>query len=240
VIPFRTTAPGGGSAVMTLGLIAVNVAVFFIQTGLDPRSAERFVYTYALVPGLYTHPEMALRAGLDPTNFLPFVSNTFMHGGTLHLLFNMWTLWLFGVPVEGALGKWRFLLFYLAAGLAGSITHLVFNLDSFVPALGASGAIAGILGAFTVLYPKARVLLVQPIFILPIVFPLPALLYTVLWFALQAWQGLAQIGAPADSGGIAWWAHVGGFASGVVMILFLRRQGPNQTGRAPRRGPWER
>ena len=231
MFPFRTTAPSGGSATMTLSLIAANVVIFFIQAGLDERTAKLFIYTYALVPGVFTHPQAALQAGLDPGNFLPFISNTFMHGGALHLLFNMWTLWLFGVPVEHALGKWRFLLFYLSAGLAGSIAHMAFNLDSLIPALGASGAIAGVLGAFTVLFPKARVHLVQPIFIFPLIFPLPAYLYTGIWFALQAWSGLAEIGAQNNTGGIAWWAHIGGFVIGVVMVVWMKKSSPS-------RGPW--
>ena len=236
MIPFRTTAPGGGSAVVTLSLIFVNVAVYFIHAGLTPPMAKTFVYTYALVPGLYTHPDLARQAGLDPTNFLPFLSNAFMHGGALHLLFNMWTLWLFGVPVEDAIGKWRFLLFYLGAGLAGSLGHMVFNLDSFIPALGASGAIAGVMGAFTVLHPKARVLLVQPIFFFPLVFPLPAYLYTLIWFAIQAWQGLTEIGASNDTGGIAWWAHIGGFGAGVALMFYLKKT--PHVDHPPQRGPW--
>lgn len=233
MIPFRTTAPADGTAVMTMSLVAVNVAVFFLHAGLDPASARAFIATYALIPGVYTHPGAALQAGLHASNFLPFLSNTFLHGGALHLIFNMWTLWLFGVPVEGAIGRWRFLLFYLGAGFAGSVGHLLFNQDSFVPALGASGAIAGVLGAFTVLYPKARVMLVQPIFVFPVIFPLPAFVFTIIWFAFQAWRGLAEMGAAKDGGGIAWWAHVGGFAAGVAMILIAKRKARRES-----RGPW--
>lgn len=234
MIPFRTTAPSDGSAVMTMSLIAANVAIYFIQIGFDGQAAKVFIYTYALVPGVFTHPDAALQAGLDPTNLLPFVSNTFMHGGALHLIFNMWTLWLFGVPVESALGKWRFLLFYLAAGLAGSIGHMVFNLDSMIPALGASGAIAGVLGGFAILHPKARVLVAQPIFFFPLVFPLPAYLYTLIWFGLQAWGGFSEIGASSNSGGIAWWAHIGGFVVGVGLIFFIQKK----RGRTTPHGPW--
>jgi len=230
MFPFRTNVHAHGSPVVTMSLIVLNIAVFFIQIGLPPASAERFIYTYALVPAVYGNPGLARQVGLDPTNLLPFVSNTFMHGGFLHLIVNMWTLWLFGVPTEDRLGPWRFLLFYLICGLAGSIGHLVFNLDSVVPALGASGAIAGLLGAFSMLYPRAKVLLVVPIIVVPLFFQVPALLYTAVWFGLQVYQGTASLGAGAVGGGIAWWAHIGGFVCGLYLA---RRMKP-----PIRRGPW--
>ena len=108
MIPFRTTAPGAVTPAVTMGLIVANIAVYFYHRGLPPEAASVFVHTYALVPAVYTHPALALRAGLDPHNYLAFVSNTFLHGGALHLIVNMWTLWLFGIAVELRLRRWRF------------------------------------------------------------------------------------------------------------------------------------
>ena len=202
MIPFRTTAPVPGSPTATMVLIVVNISVFFYHLGLAGRDATAFVYTDALVPAVYSQPELARQTGLDPGNFAPFVNNTFLHGGALHLIANIWTLWLFGSAVEERLGHWRFVLFYLLAGLARSLAHLVFNFNSGVPPLGASGAIAGTLGAYTLLHPKAKVAIVQPIFFFPLILHLPAIAFTVIWFAIQVYQGWSRLDA-GDTGGIA-------------------------------------
>ncbi len=241
MIPFRTTAPCHASPVVTMSLIVANIAVFFIQKGLGPEEATRFIYSYALVPAVYGNPLLAREAGLDPLNVLPFVTNTFMHGGYLHLILNMWTLWLFGLPVEDRLGPWRFLLFYLGCGLAGGIGHVAFNLDSVIPTLGASGAVAGVLAGFVRLFPREKVALIQPIFIFPLLFHLPAIWFTALWFGIQVLQGAFDL-ARETAGGIAWWAHVGGFVAGFAVAKRLAGphgpggQGP--PGQGPR-GPWK-
>ncbi len=234
MIPFRTTVATSRSPVVTMTLIVTNIAVFFVQLGLSPSEQLRFVYTYALVPAVYTDPALARAVGLDATNFLPLVTNTFMHGGFLHIILNMWTLWLFGVPLEDRLGPWRFLLFYLACGTLGSIAHLIFNLHSVVPALGASGAIAGVLGGFAWLFPRAKIAVVIPIVFIPLIFHWPALLFTAFWFALQLFQGAAALGAGPTAAGIAWWAHIGGFLAGLAIAFWLRPKP------LYRRGPWER
>ncbi len=216
MIPFRTTAPCHASPIVTMSLIVANIAVFFIQQGLPPPEAANFIYSYALVPAVYGNPTLAREAGFDPLNVLPFLTNTFMHGGYLHLIFNMWTLWLFGLPVEDRLGPWCFLLFYLGCGLAGSVGHLIFNLESTVPALGASGAIAGMLGGFVRLFPKEKVALIQPIFIFPVLFHLSAVAFTALWFGIQMLQGAFAL-TQDSAGGIAWWAHIAGFAAGLAI-----------------------
>ncbi|MCB2099868.1 MAG: rhomboid family intramembrane serine protease [Rhodobacterales bacterium] len=247
MIPIRTNAPNDGSPVVTMGLILVNLAVFIYQTSLAGRAELDFVLAYALVPKVYSHPLLARQAGLDPSNFLPFITNTFMHGSWLHIAFNMWTLWLFGGPLEEALGKWRFLLVYLLFGLAGSLAHLLANWGSPVPVLGASGAIAGVLGTFTVLYPRARVGILQPIFIFPLLLHVPALLYTAFWFGLQVWEGWASLGQAGA--GVAWWAHIGGFVAGLAAGYRLRHRRITQPavwwrdlrtrqGRDTRSGPW--
>lgn len=255
MIPFRTTAPGARMPVVTMMLIVANIAVFLYQIGLPPRAEIVFTYTFALVPAVFTNPSLAEHTGLDPYNYWPILTNTFMHGGWLHLIFNMWTLWLFGLAVEGRMALWRYLTFYLLCGVAGSIGHVLFNLQSTVPALGASGAIAGLLAGYTRLFPGAKVTLIQPIFIFPVIFSIPAIAYTAIWFAIQIWQGTASVDS-ASGGGVAWFAHIGGFMAGLALIRPLGgkpwtkpakgpkgvviRPGPWRRKRPPKRkGPWE-
>lgn len=252
MIPFRTTAPGAPMPVVTVGLILVNAAVFLYQIDLSPRAEMQFIYTYALVPAVYGSPELARHAGLDPYNYWPLLTNTFMHGGWLHLIFNMWTLWLFGSPVEGRMRPLRFLIFYLACGLVGSLGHLLANLESTVPALGASGAIAGLLGGYARLFPGAKVTLVFPIIVIPLIFSVPAIAFTAVWFGLQVWQGLGAMNVDVGAGGIAWWAHIGGFLAGLLLIAAMggrpwRAPPPppksrllTPSGLRLRKGPWSR
>ena len=252
MIPFRTTVQAHASPNVTMGLIVVNLAIFIIQLGMDEPAEIRFVYTYGLVPGFFGNPEAATRNAIDYTPALTLITNTFLHGGWLHLIINMWTLWLFGVPVEDRLGPWRFLLLYLACGAAGSATHLVSAFTSFIPAVGASGAVAGLLGAFVWMFPRDRVAVVVPaagrkqvdalagldeaavaIIIVPLIFHVPALLFAAVWFALQIVPGLLELSEGARRAGIAWWAHIGGFVAGLAIAAWIRR-----TSGARRRGPW--
>jgi membrane associated rhomboid family serine protease len=234
MIPFATTAPCHRSPVVAMSLIVLNIAVFFYQEGLGERAEYAFVTTFALIPAVYGNPAAARDAGLDPANLLPLISNTFLHGGYLHLIVNMWTLWLFGLPVEDRLGPARFAALYLGCGAAGSLAHLAFNLSSQVPALGASGAIAGVLGAFVWIYPRAKVAAVVPIIIIPWIFHLPAILYAGVWFLIQIVEGWGSLGADPMSGGIAWWAHIGGFAAGLALAIGFHAR-PSAV-----RGPWQR
>jgi rhomboid family protein len=147
----------------------------------------------------------------------------FLHGGWLHLILNMWTLWLFGPKVEDRMGPVRFLVFYLACGLCASVSHAVFNPMSTEPALGASGAIAGVLGASMTLFPFARLIVMIPILFVPFFFEVPAIVFAGLWFLIQVLQGTAELFMPSGVGGIAWWAHVGGFVAGIALTPVLRQ-----------------
>ncbi len=227
MFPLRTSVEVDEISSVVIGLIVANVAVFLVQIELPESLREAFLYRYALVPARYTQPEFASGLGLDPANFLPLLTNTFMHAGLVHLLVNMWTLWLFGRALEQRLGTLRFIAFYLLCGAIASVAHLAFNLDSRVPALGASGAIAGVLGGYTLLHPRAKIALVTPVLFFPITYRLPAAVYTAIWLVFQIVGGLVDLAEPQDAGGIAWWAHVGGFLSGLLLILAmgkLRRQ----------------
>jgi len=205
------------------GLIAVNALVFLFQIALPPPLLESLVYHWALVPARYFHPEWAIRNGLDPNDYLPFLTNMFMHGGWFHILANMWTLWIFGPAVEDRLGKVQFLLFYLASGLGASVAHAWINADSTVPALGASGAIAGVIGAYMRLFPFARVIVLVPVLFLPFFFEMPAAFFALLWFVLQVMQGIGALLGPAGAGGVAWWAHIGGFVVGWAIVRLIQR-----------------
>jgi membrane associated rhomboid family serine protease len=229
MIPLRTTVPLRFPPVATYLLIAVNVVVFLLQISLPAQEQEMVVYLYGLVPARFFHPAWAARVGLPPGDYLPFLTNIFMHGGWLHLILNMWTLWLFGGAVEDRLGSWRYLVFYLLCGIAASAAHAFVNADSPVPALGASGAIAGVLGAYMRFFPFSNVLILIPIVFIPLFFTFPAIVYIALWFFMNLLQGTLATETP-NAGGVAWWAHIGGFVAGMVlasiMTLSQRRYRP--------------
>lgn len=154
---------------------------------------------------------------------LPFLTNTFLHGGWLHLILNMWTLWIFGPAVEDRMGPGRFAVFYLLCGILASLAHALFNAGSMVPALGASGAIAGVIGCYTRMFPFARLVIVIPILFIPLFFEIPALTFAAVWFVMQVVPGLFSLIQPHDLGGIAWWAHIGGFLTGVLLAPSIKR-----------------
>jgi membrane associated rhomboid family serine protease len=188
---------------------------------LSPPELQWLLLRFALIPARYFAPDG--QAPLMLRDYLPFASNMFLHGGWLHLILNMWTLWLFGPAIEDRLGRGRYLLFYLVCGILASVTHAVFNPSSTVPALGASGAIAGVIGSFIRLFPFARLIVVIPVLFLPLFFEMPALVFVGLWVLMQAVQGVGELFMPSAGGGIAWWAHLGGFAAGLALTPVLRQ-----------------
>jgi membrane associated rhomboid family serine protease len=214
MIPIQTTVPTRYPPFVTWALIAVNCTVFFVQQSLTPAELARFILNYALIPARYS-----LSSDLD---FIPFITMMFLHGGWIHLILNMWTLWLFGPAVEDRMGPARFLLFYLGCGIAASLTQLLSDPYSEVPAIGASGAIAGILGCTMSLFPLSRVIVVVPVLFLPLFFEIYAVVYMGFWFLLQILQGTVALLEPAQ-GDVAWWAHVGGFVVGLLIGPLLRR-----------------
>ena len=225
MIPVQNTVPIRFTPIVTWWLIGINCAVFFVQISLGPGELERFIYSFALIPARDIAPTPGLDAALS--QFLPFLSNTFLHAGWLHLILNMWTLWLFGPTVEDRLGRGRFLLFYLASGVLASLAHAVFNPNSTIPALGASGAISGVLGCYVGMFPFARLVVLVPILFFPFFFDMPAVIFAGLWFFIQLLQGTVDLFLPALSGGVAWWAHIGGFVAGLVLGPLLHQ--PSRT-----------
>jgi membrane associated rhomboid family serine protease len=219
VFPIRDTIPSRSAPLVTWALIVVNAIVFLYQLALPRPALESFIYYFGMVPAAMS----ASGASALPASagLVSFVSSMFIHGGLLHLVANMWTLWIFGDNVEDRMGRGRFLAFYLSCGLAAGIAHWLSNPSSTTPTVGASGAIAGVLGAYFVLFPRSRVLTLVPILFYPLFIELPAFLYLGFWFLTQLVSG----GMAAGSGGIAWWAHIGGFIAGIVLFRpFLKRR----------------
>jgi membrane associated rhomboid family serine protease len=217
MIPIRDTIRSTNRPVANAFIIAVNVLVFLWQMNLGHK-LDSFIYTYGLVPARYSVPRLASYFTSDQQAF-SFLSFMFVHGGFWHLFGNMWSLYIFGDNVEDRLGPLRYLLFYVLCGLTSGLSHLFINWHSNVPTIGASGAIAGVMGAYLLLYPKARILTLIPIFFLPYFLEIPAYFFLGFWFFIQF---VSAAGSPSHGGGIAWWAHIGGFLCGMVFLkLFL-------------------
>jgi membrane associated rhomboid family serine protease len=202
---------------MTWLIILVNALVFIYMLYLDNYASQQFVYDFALIPA---------RWQTQPIWFgVTLFTSMFLHGGWLHFLSNMWTLFIFGDNVEDRMGPIGFLVFYLLSGLAASLLQFAFGADSTIPVIGASGAIAGVLGAYLVLYPRSRVVTLIFVFLFASTVRIPAVFYLGFWFLSQVYYGITSLGAAA--GGVAWWAHIGGFIFGVAMVKrFLFRPRP--------------
>ncbi|MFL5311008.1 MAG: rhomboid family intramembrane serine protease [Myxococcales bacterium] len=217
MIPIRDTIPHRRAPVMTWAIIAVNVAIFLYELSLPPQDLERLFYAFGVVPARYRHPEWAQWMGLPMDSYWPFLTCMFLHGGWAHVIGNMWSLWIFGDNVEDKMGPWRFLLFYLLTGVAAGLTHYFLNAESAVPTVGASGAIAGVLGAYFILFPRSQIVVLLPIFFFPFFFQLPAVAYLLFWFLSQILGGAMAGLSSSQVSGIAFWAHVGGFVAGVAL-----------------------
>jgi membrane associated rhomboid family serine protease len=223
MIPIKNAVPSRYPPVVTWALIAANCVIFLFQINLSPLELNRFLGAFALIPARYYELFASGDADFSPANFLPLFTMMFLHGGWLHLISNMWTLWLFGPTIEDRLGHGRYIVFYLACGLAAALAHITFNPTSTEPALGASGAIAGVLGCYMGLFPLARVIVLVPILFIPLFFEVPAFVFIGIWFLIQVFQGATELLVSSSGGGVAWWAHVGGFVAGLLLIPFLRR-----------------
>jgi membrane associated rhomboid family serine protease len=217
MIPIRDDQPRFITPYVTYFLIGLNVAIFLFEASLIPRNFELLLYQLGMVPANTTAFLAGSNRGGPAAAFLPMLTSMFLHGSWMHVIGNMWFLWIFGDNIEDYLGHFKYLLFYLLSGLGAAFTQLVLTPHSRVPTIGASGAIAGVLGAYFLLYPRAKVLIWFPIFFL---FYLPAWVTLGYWFAMQFVSGAAtSIADYSDTrGGVAFWAHVGGFMVGIVLI----------------------
>jgi membrane associated rhomboid family serine protease len=216
-IPLKDLNPSRGYPVVNVSLILANLAVFFYQFTLPPYAEKIFITTYCIVPARF--PEFfAGHTGFEIT-FLPLLTSMFLHQEFLHIGGNMLFLWIFGDNVEDFFGHFTYLFFYLVCGIGAGLLHVLFNLHSTVFALGASGAISGVMGAYILLFPRARILTLVAIFPIPI----PAVVFLGLWFVIQFFAGISTIGLKV-TGGVAVWAHVGGFLLGMLLTAMARRR----------------
>jgi membrane associated rhomboid family serine protease len=229
MLPLRDDIPSRSYPAATVAIIAVNVLVFLYELLLGSQ-LEYLLRDWAIVPARYTDSDVASKFTVAE-QARPFLASMFLHGGWLHLFGNMWTLWIFGDNVEDRLGRLRFIGLYLASGFAAGLLHIITNPGSGVPTIGASGAVAGIMGAYFRFFPHARVEMVIPPFFFGPVFVVPAIVFLGWWFLLQFFNGAMSLASgPGDFGGVAWWAHVGGFLVGMGLVLFAPRQRPRRLG----------
>jgi len=198
-------------------LIAANVLVFLYELQLSSSALERFIFTWGMVPA---------RLISDPANaWITIFTAMFLHGGWFHLLSNMWFLYIFGDNVEARMGGVRYLIFYLLSGVAAVLLQSYVLSTSQEPMIGASGAIAGVLGAYLVSFPRSRIASLVPILFIFTIIEVPAVIFLVFWFVTQLYSGLFAMQG-ANASGIAWWAHIGGFIFGVIMVIFFARRDP--------------
>jgi membrane associated rhomboid family serine protease len=216
-IPLKDTNPSRSYPVVNISLILANVAMFLYQFTLPPLAFKAFIMANSTVPARIPS-FFAGHTGFEVA-FLPLFTSMFLHSGLAHIAGNMLFLWIFGDNIEDFFGHLPYLLFYLVCGFGAGLLHVLFNLSSTVPALGASGAISGVMGAYMLLYPRERILTLVFIFLVPI----PAVFILGYWFLLQFLAGISALGASA-SGGVAWWAHVGGFLLGMLLTVLVRRK----------------
>jgi membrane associated rhomboid family serine protease len=221
MVPLKDYNPTQRTAYVTYGLIVLNVVIFLYELSLPAQGLTHFFQAWAVVPMEFS---TSLTTGLSTGNaeeWLTLFTSQFLHGGFLHLAGNMLYLWIFGNNVEDQMGHGRFLLFYLLCGLLANLVQWFFAMDSGIPSLGASGAIAGVMGAYIFRFPEVRILTLVPIGPFPLPLQIPAIFYLGLWFLQQAFYGVASLEAPTmigmEAGGIAYWAHAGGFLIGALL-----------------------
>jgi membrane associated rhomboid family serine protease len=255
MIPVGDTVRSRTIPYVNIAIIALNFLVFIYELSLPEASRNQFLCDWGTVPreiGDFLAPPAEPTIALGPCGIytssvnadvlLRPLTSMFMHAGWLHILGNMLFLWIFGDNVEDALGHVKYLLFYFLAGMGAAAAHTFLNINDLLPAVGASGAIAGVMGAYLVLYPRASVAVLIPLFIILGAFYVPAVFLIGLWFLLQLFSGVAAIGtATGGAGGVAWWAHVGGFVTGMLLIALFgpRRRSVYQPPPRRRRDFWD-
>ncbi len=217
MIPLRDSTKSQTFPIVNLTIIVLNILIYFLEVSFEPYQLNQIYYAFGLVPAEVMNT-IITGSSLTPV-LISFVTAMFIHGGWLHVIGNMLFLWVFGDNVEDRLGHVKYLLFYLVVGAAGSLAHIISNPFSTVPIVGASGAVAGVLGAYIIAFPRSRILALVPIFIIFTLVEIPAVIFIALWFVLQLFNGVASLGGNVNT--VAYWAHVGGFVMGVILIKIM-------------------
>ena len=209
MIPLRDTQPSYTFPFVTVAIIALNVLAFLYEFTMDPYEFNFFIAHHGVIPARL--------------QWVDVLTSIFLHDGWLHLIGNMWFLWIYGDNVEDILGHAQYLVFYLLCGLAATMVHVVFNADSRVPTIGASGAIAGVMGAYVVKFPHSKITTLVLVVVFITTMEIPAYLILLYWFVIQFFSGVGSMGhSHLSQGGVAWFAHIGGFLAGVALILVMR------------------
>ena len=223
MIPFRDNISSRHYPIVTLVIILANITIFLYQFSLTSEDLHNFLFRYGVVPAklqlIGQNPVLVI------TGFgISIIASMFLHGGLLHLSGNILYLWIFGDNIEDRMGSIRFIFFYFLCGILGSGTHVLFNLDNQIPAIGASGAISGVLGAYLLSYPFAKIRTIIPLFLFWPIIELPAILVLGSWFFIQLFNGTTSLNETSQvMNGVAWWAHIGGFIAGTVLIRLFSR-----------------
>ncbi len=222
MIPIRDTAPCYNKPLVTWAIIVICSVIFVTMQFLPDDANFKLLYQFGMVPARYSNPQWPISFGIPFDGYLSFLTNLFLHGNWGHLLVNMWFLWIFADNIEDRMGRLPFLLFYLICGLLATTMQWLFDPSLNLPVVGASGAIAGVLGAYFFLYPMERVIIWVPIFFFPVILEVPAIAFLGIWVILQLHDAttatLYQEGLPAN---VAWWAHLGGFIAGTILYRFF-------------------
>jgi membrane associated rhomboid family serine protease len=218
MLPLRDSVPSRRFPVVTVVLIAINVIIFLFEVMMGSE-----VHSVFLMLGVV--PARLISQWQNPRVLFTLISSMYLHGGWAHLLGNMWYLWIFGDNVEDRMGRLRFFVFYTLSGIIASLLQVSADSRSLIPIIGASGAIAGVLGAYLLLYPRARVKTLIPLFYFVRVVWLPVVVVLGGWFLIQLFNGLASLSV-MQTGGVAWWAHIGGFVAGMILLPIFRRREP--------------
>jgi len=218
MIPLRDTTKSGVFPFVNLTLITINIVVFLYEASLG-RNMHHFILDYGLIPAkVFSSANIGLGERL-----FPFISSMFIHGGWLHIIGNALFLFIFGDNVEARMGHFKYLVFYIVCGLAAAVFQIVTNLSSVIPMVGASGAISGVLGAYITYYPKSKILTLVPIFFFIQLIYIPAAIFIFVWFIIQFLSGVGSLGAAQNTGGVAFWAHIGGFLAGLILARYFQK-----------------